>query len=299
MQIVYIVLCIQYKENKFINTKMVEFDSNIFICGTVRNCEKFLDGVFINIKKIAELFSDYRIIIAYDESKDKTLLKLAEQKKQFGDKLHVIVNKTPLTRHRTINISNARNLYLKRMRELTNDGYDSKYYIAIDMDDVCSIKMDMDVFKRAINRDDKWDSVSFNRNSYYDIWALSIDEYIYSCWGWLSPWEVVDYMREYMAKKLSKIPLDEFIECQSAFNGFAIYKTSMFLNCDYDWRMPKQYMKLEDLLKNQKLLWGVGSVSPLDLQTNEPDCEHRSFHMMAIAKNNARIRISPECLFIP
>jgi hypothetical protein len=61
--------------------------------------------------------------------------------------------------------------------------------------------------------------------------------------------------------------------------------------------MPKQYMNLEELKKQQNILWGVGSISPLEEQTDEPDCEHRAFHMMAIDKNGARIRISPEKLF--
>jgi hypothetical protein len=61
--------------------------------------------------------------------------------------------------------------------------------------------------------------------------------------------------------------------------------------------MPKQYMKMEELEENRRCLWGVGSRSPLDQQTDEPDCEHRAFHMMATAKNGARIRISPEIVF--
>jgi len=271
--------------------------SKIFICGTTRNCEQHLDAAFENIHKIAELFADVRIIISFDKSDDKTLLKLTQQKARYKDKLHILINREPLTTIRTQNISKARNMYLDKMRELVNGGYEAKYFIAIDMDDVCSGPMDLDVFTRAMNREDKWDSVSFNRRGYYDIWALSIDEYIYSCWGWLSPWEVVDHTKAYIIDKLGKIPAEEFAECRSAFNGFAVYKTAMFLDCNYDWRMPKQYMDLKELQRQQKILWGVGSRSPLEIQTDEPDCEHRAFHMMATDKHGARIRITPEILF--
>lgn len=272
--------------------------SQIFICGTARNCETYLDAVFANIQKIADLFNDYRIIIEFDISSDKTLLKLIQYKKIHGNKMDIFINGKTLSNHRTQNISNARNLYLNRMREVSLSGYTAKYFIALDLDNVCVGEMDLDVFTRAMERDDKWDSVSFNRTGYYDIWALSIDDYIYSCWGWLSPWEVVDHIKKYIIDKLDKIPADKFAECLSAFNGFAIYKIASFIDCNYDWRMPKQYMKLEDLQRQQKILWGVGSISPLDKQTDEPDCEHRAFHMQAIHKNGARIRISPEKLFV-
>lgn len=273
--------------------------SRIFICGATRNCEVYLDSVFANIDRVADLFADFRIIIAFDPSSDKTLLKLAQHKHRYGDKMHLLINNNirSMSIHRTQNISNARNKCMEKMRELTATGYKSDYFINIDMDNVCAGPINLDVFKRTMNLQDKWDSVSFNRVGYYDAWALSIDAYVYSCWGWLSPYEVVDHMREYIIDKLSKIPENEFAECRSAFNGFAIYKTAAFLDCHYDWRMPKQYMTLDELKKQQKILWNVGSKSPLDIQTDEPDCEHRAFHMMATAKNGARIRISPEFLF--
>jgi len=271
--------------------------SQIIICGTARNCEQYLDATFSNIQKIADLFDDYRIIIAFDVSSDKTLIKLVQYKKIHGDKIDIIVNRTPLSPHRTQNISNARNSYLNRMREISSSGYTAKYFIALDLDDVCAGEMDVEVFKRAMEREDKWDSVSFNRTGYYDIWALSIDNYIYSCWGWRSPFEVVEHTKKYIIDKLDKIPEDEFAECRSAFNGFAIYKTSHFIDCNYDWRMPKRYMTLKELQKQQKILWGVGSISPLDESTDEPDCEHRAFHMQAICDKGARIRISPQKLF--
>lgn len=272
-------------------------ESNIFICGTVRNCEKHLDAAFANIKILTELFADYRIIMAFDVSDDSSLINLIKHKREHGNKMDIHINRNARSSRRTENISNARNECLKIMREQTNTGFAAEYFVMIDMDDVCSGPMNLAVFRRTMDLSEKWDSVSFNRKGYYDAWALSIDAYIYSCWGWWSPYEVVDHMRNYIIEKLSKIPVGEFAECRSAFNGFAIYRTAKFLDCHYDWRMPKQYMKLEELLEQQRILWGVGSRSPLEIQTDEPDCEHRTFHMMATAKNGARIRISSEILF--
>jgi hypothetical protein len=249
-----------------------------------------------------ELFADFRIIIAFDKSDDKSLVKLVQHKHELGDKMDIIINRNHLSNIRTENISNARNSIMRNIRDKINSGYsieEWKYFIMMDMDDVCSHCMDLDVFKRAMINSEKWDSVSFNRIGYYDLWALSIDSFVYSCWGWHNPFEVVEIMREYIVNKLDQSSPDDFIECRSAFNGFAIYKTDKFIDCDYDWRIPKKYMNREEIKENQRILGKRGSFSPLDKQTDEPDCEHRSFHMMATAKNGARIRITPEKLFYP
>ena len=272
-------------------------DSNVFICGTVRNCEQYLDTVFNNIKLLTDLFADFRIIIAYDKSDDKSLLKLVNQKSNYSDKMDILINKDPMYHHRTMNISKARNACLNKMHEHINAGFSAEYFIVVDMDDVCSSNMNIDVLKRAMIKQDKWDSISFNREGYYDIWALSIDSYIYSCWGWYNPLIAVNKTKTYIIDKLKKTPPDELVECRSAFNGLAVYKTAKFINCKYDWRMPKQYMSMDELFENQRAVGFLYSVSHLDKSTDEPDCEHRAFHMMAIDKNGARIRISPECLF--
>jgi glycosyltransferase involved in cell wall biosynthesis len=276
--------------------------SRVFICGAVRNCEKLLDVAFNDIKKITELFADFHIIMAFDESTDNTLFILNQYKQDFRDKMDILVNTNPLSVHRTENISNARNAYLHKMRDIVKSGFVADYFIVMDMDNMnlannCRGSMNIDVLKRAMNKSDKWECVSFNKHGYYDIWALSIDSYIYSYQGWETTWIVAETMRTYIIDKLSKIPADELVECRSAFNGFAVYKTRFFLDCHYDWRTPKQYMTLEDLKENQRILGYMPSTSPLDVQTDEPDCEHRAFHMMATAKHGARIRITPECLF--
>jgi hypothetical protein len=180
------------------------------------------------------------------------------------------------------------------MREMKD--FNAEYFIMMDMDNVNEGQMNMDVLRQTMDKHSEWDSVSFNRPGYYDLWALSIDDYVYSCWGWDKCWQIVEIMRDYITNKLSKVSENEFVPCRSAFNGFAIYKTEKFIDIDYDWKMPKEFMKLEELLHQQKILNSV-PFSPLNVQTDEPDCEHRAFHMRAISKHNARIRISPKILF--
>lgn len=308
---------------------------NVFICGTVRNCEPHLARVFDTIKQIETLFNQTHIIIAYDKSDDKSLLKLAQYKALYGNRMDIIINREPLSYRRTENISNARNAIMKKMNQIVaancaedektsvaantgareplrglykrseDKGGDSSssrssnwpYFIMMDMDDICAHRPNLVAIQHALDREAEWETISFNRPNYYDIWALSIKPFIYSSWGWANPHNVVDIMREYIVKTLKSLPAGELLECQSAFNGFAIYKTDPFLKCRYDWRMPKEYMSIQDLKSNRRALGDRESFSPLDQQTDEPDCEHRYFHMSAIADYGARVRISPEHIF--
>ena len=260
-----------------------------FIGGCARNCGKYIDKVFGNIKKIETLFDEIHVIVAYDESTDDTLNLLENQKQLFG-KLDIIINTNKLTHIRTENISNARNLILNKIKELYTPEW--KYFIMIDCDDVCAYELDLDLLKSSIHRMD-WDSLSFNREYYYDTWALSYDPYIFSCWNWPNANQVIENMTTVLQTKLSLLEPDELFSCYSAFNGFAIYRTCKFLNCNYDWKTPVHLITQKQMNKNI-----VATKSEPFIRQNNDDCEHRSFHLQAIIKNNAKIMISPNYLFI-
>lgn len=263
--------------------------SKCFIGGCAKNCAKYIEKVFENIKQIETLFDEIHIIIAYDESKDNTLELLETQNQNFNN-FDLIINTKPLTNIRTENISNARNLVLDKIKELYTPEW--KYFIMIDCDDVCTFPMNLDVLKSNLTKS-TWDALSFNREYYYDTWALSYDPYIFSCWNWPNGNQVVEQMTSTLQKKLSKLKSDELFPCYSAFNGFGVYRTSKFLNCVYDWKTPVNLISKEQLDKNIK---AVGT-NPF-IRPNNDDCEHRSFHLQAITKNKANIMISPEYLFI-
>jgi hypothetical protein len=269
-----------------------------FICGCVRNCEEHIDAVFSTIQQIETLFSDTHVIVAYDQSHDKTLLKLTQYKRLRGEKMDVLINRNPLSIRRTENIANARNAILERIRGLFK--YDDEWpiFIMMDFDDVCDGPPNLDVLRRVLQRESEWDSISFNRPGYYDIWALSLSPFLYSAWGWDGPREVVRIMREHLLKILGQRKPEDWLACRSAFNGFALYKTSLFLTCRYDWRRPIEHISVSDFELNRSALGFRATRSPIRTQTDEPDCEHRSFHMSAISRFGAKIWISPECLFM-
>jgi len=254
------------------------------ICGAVKNCGPYLDKVFKNIEKIGSLFNDYNIIIYYDDSNDDSLQKL-KQYKVINNKLKLFVNTIYISQYRTIRLAKARNFCLQQIR---NNYLDYEFFIMMDFDDVCSQDIKLEVLEKYLIRDD-WDALSFNKSPYYDLWALSIKPYFLSClhFGEKSG----EILNNYITNLLQNLPPGELLPCASAFNGFAIYKTHKFINCNY-------FGKINLKLFPQKLVSINFSILKETFNYNYvEDCEHRAFHIKAIHKNNARIRISPEILF--
>ena len=279
-------------------------DTNVYICGCARNCGRFFKNVFFNISNICKLYNDFVIIVAYDDSPDNTYKLLSQYKMFYGDKMRIITNPNGVSNIRTENISNARNSILKEIRQINDPGF--QYMIMMDFDDVCAVPMNVNVIQQSMDRRD-WDALSFNRpTDYYDIWALSIDHYIYSCWHFHpNALECVVMMKQYITDKLNKIQSDELLECVSAFNGFAIYRLSAFVNCNYDWKLDTNVKlinrlypnALEQNCKSFGKQMHLGEIYSGVYIGYNADCEHRKFHMSAILLNNARIRISPLCVF--
>ena len=257
---------------------------NCCICGTVRNCGIFLDKIFKNMELIGNLFNDYQIIIYYDNSNDNTLQKLEEYKIK-NDRLNLYINTKPMLEYRTHRIAKGRN-YI--MNTIKNNFSSYPYFIMMDCDDRCAKNIKINLLQAYLNRRD-WDSLSFNHpNGYYDSWALSIKPYVLSCHHFNNATKGQKLINEL----IKQTPKHKLIKCLSAFNGFAIYRTQKFLNCNYDGNFRLDYIPKQLILEN------ITASGPINLKQNKQDCEHRYFHFQAVYKNNAKIRISPLCLFL-
>jgi len=269
-----------------------------YICGCVRNCSKYLVNVFENIIKIASIFDEYKIVIAYDHSNDDSLDILLSLKEKYRNiiKIEIIINKNKLSPYRTFNISNARNSIIQYLLNDNDKSYE--YFIMMDMDDVCSNLIEQpNILEKYLNHQNDWDSISFNRDDYYDVWALSIDSYLFSCWHFgdtiHSRQQSVHIIREHVVNSLKKLTENELLQCQSAFNGFALYKKEMFINCKYDGHIQNNISLLgNNLIRSQELKYN----KQFNMVSVE-DCEHRFFHNQAIQLNKAKIRISPLKMF--
>ena len=252
------------------------------ICGTIRNCAPYLDKIFQNMELIGSLFEDYVIILYYDESYDDTLEKLKNYQKE-NNKLYFYVNKSPLLEYRTYRLALGRNYCINTIKERFAD---FPYFIMMDCDDICARDIKVKLLNNYLHRND-WDALTFNHPiGYYDTWALSKRPFVLSCHHFADPGQGQRLINK-IIKHTSQYKL---IKCLSAFNGFAIYRTEKFINCYYDGRLRIDYIPQNLLKENFKYSGGL-------ISDSKEDCEHRHFHIQAILQNNARIRISPRCLF--
>jgi len=271
---------------------------NCAICLPVINCEEYLINVFNNLLKIKILFNKTAIIFGYDKSNDKSLSLLQEFKKNNLDiDIDILVNENKRSKYRTHNLEYIRNLMFGLVLEKYNN-YD--YYITIDSDNVCSNPINLDILEKHINNYEKWDIITFNKDDYYDIWALQYDIYIHHCrcFGYNS-WPVIDFIKSDITTKLNNLKENEYFPVYSAFNGFGVYKLKYLKNAKYDGK--KQYYfpseKVEYMInylnkniKNKK--------KEIKITDNKENCEHIGFHMSVIAENkNIRIMITKDILF--
>ena len=271
-----------------------------YICGCARNVEAYLDDVFCNINKIKQLFDDFHIIIYYDHSNDNTLVKLNEWNLYYQDKMTLLIGKDPLTNIRTQNIANARNHLLRKIYELNDDEF--PYFIMMDMDEVCGGKLNITAIEKYLHYERQgiplaWDALTFNRIVYYDLWALSIGPYSFSCNHYVNTNKIKNQMLHFLKQEFSKIILKNpdygLLPCISAFNGFAIYRKNKFINVKYEWNIHKTLVIYPRI--NIDRMSRIVFEQPI---SRHDDCEHRYFHIRASQLNKARICISPSCLFI-
>jgi hypothetical protein len=289
----------------------MDTNNNCVIGLCVYNNERGLPSVLSNIVKISQskLFDKITVVAFYDASADKSYSILESFKNQHSKSgpgfSHELIETVIISNHkkeirmsfgnasrvidksRTMRLANARNEILNYMRFAHKRGQANKYFIMMDSNEyACVGQINIDTLRSAIQRSDEWDSISFDREAgYYDYWALSFDPHIYSFYHVQNKDETLQDMVASFATKLNTSrDSQDLIPVYSAFNGFAIYKTNMFLNCSYSSLIhiqlfPKQLLprKLLNRFKN--------------------DCEHRKFHLEAIKKNGARIMVSPLSIF--
>jgi hypothetical protein len=260
---------------------------NIALCFCVRNCENYLPQIFKNIDLLKTQPVNVISIFVYDNCTDQSEQMLEEYHKNNSTNVIVrnIINTSPYTTER---IATARNTCLEIVyNELSN----ISFHIMIDSDNVCSTKWNIDVINKYLNDDDDWDCISFNRDDYYDIWALMFDDFKHHCWGFHTNSSiVVSIMRDCIVNKLN-ICKTTNIEVISAFNGFAIYKTDRFKGFHYD----GLYENVKDLITEEERLNTIQMLKKYNLDAsihnNHECCEHIFYHLSAYLKGR-KIKVS-------
>jgi hypothetical protein len=234
------------------------------------------------------------VIAFYDESRDQSLQLLKQFQRTNPNVLTIILNPAPHpTAPRVQRIAIARNGLLEHIRQYypTVDYFimmDTNYYSCVGV-------IRPHVIGSVLRETNMWDSVSFDReDGYYDYFALRYEPYVYSFFHFTNWREankrLVNHFRGILAS--AKRAGAGYIPVLSAFNGFAIYKTSVFINCHYTSDInlslyPEGSIKTHEKVVGLKTLKYLGE-----------DCEHCAFHIEA-ASNGARNRISLRRVFEP
>ena len=209
----------------------------------------------------------------------------------------ILENTQKRYKYRTHNLEYIRNLMLELIRKKYSH---YEYYITIDSDDVCSGPIDINILKKHINNDKKWDVLTFNREDYYDIWALQYDIFVhhFRCFG-CNSWPIIYCVKDDITRKLKNLDENKYFQVYSAFNGFGIYKMKYLKNAKYDGK--KQYYfsseKIQYMIDylNENIKNKINTLQIIDSKEN---CEHIGFHMSMInTYNEIKIMITKDILF--
>jgi len=261
------------------------------ICLCVYNNEEGLPYVLKNVEKICSVYPCV-VLVFYDESSDRSLEILTKWSERLPIRIVINPKKRLTPKQKLENICHARNSVLGILR---SDYSAVPYFIMMDSNNyACVGNINMDVLDGVMGRSD-WDAISFDREAgYYDFWALSYYPFLYSFFHFTDYKVVLGMMQEDFLLKLENQKqknCDDLIVVCSAFNGFSIYRTGVFLNCSYDTNIDLRWFS-QRFLDDQQRITGKAIIA-----FKGSDCEHRKFHLEAIRKNNARIRISVKSMF--
>lgn len=301
----------------------------IVVGGCVKNCGKWLNNVFENILKLnlnlikKSHFAITDLVLAYDRSEDKTLeilnsFKSFVENNNLDIKVKILSNEnldyyetSPIPSDRTKNISNARNIVLKEI--LLADNEDAsfnkiKYLFWMDFDDVCASPFNdvslvgkiLSLHEEEEDENNKWDCATFYNDNYYDYWALSFDEYTYSCWHWTNPVEIVGLMKNALDDKMSYLDGDcQSIRVHSAFGGFAIYDFTklkeLYKNSELVLYDPNFNLEMQTIDSLLRLTSKTTKAFPLHPSLKHDDCEHKNFNI----KNKLNVCLYKGKLFSP
>jgi glycosyltransferase involved in cell wall biosynthesis len=243
------------------------------VVGLVRNCENTLSADIHRIKKSLGNSKSITWLIVESDSSDQTvseLKRLSSEILNFNYKS--LGNLSASMPKRTDRISHCRNYYAEQIR--TNQIFSEIDYVVVaDLDGLNTLISEESVESCWIRKD--WDMCAANQKGpYYDIWALRHKEWCAEdCWAqykFLNKYklDLDSNLQTSVYSKMITIPEDsEWIEVDSAFGGFAIYKKSAFNFCEYV---------------------GIN-------EAGEEFCEHTHFHKI-LKKNGAKIFINPKLI---
>lgn len=237
-------------------------NKKVVICTTIKNEEKNLKPFFGVLDNIIKNFQDYFLVFVESESSDKSSLII---QKYLKDKKGKLINKkleTDLNRIHKLEI--CRNEYLKF---ITNNQFllNFNYLIVLDADGVNN-NLNFKKINNSISSKEEWNAIFANQNYfYYDIFALRIENLITKNFLKQISEDInlnlfknyKNYIRKNLTKffNLNNLFQSRFIEVNSAFGGFGIYKLNKIVEFKYESNLGEDCEHVS-LNKNINLKYG-------------------------------------------
>jgi hypothetical protein len=233
-------------------------ESEILVCGTVRNLEKKIKQEIAHFKKITKIFKKVNFFLVESDSEDNTcnILKCIK-KKESNFRFLSLGNLEAEIPLRTERLAFCRNIIVDEVIK----NYESVDYIFMaDLDGVNNLlteKNIIDCWQASVD----WDVICANQLSfYYDIYALRQDFWNNNdCVITKNKLESIiginNAHKVAIESKQIKINPDmQPFKVNSAFGGFAIYKSKVFVtgryNGLYDNNEICEHVKFNEIITN-------------------------------------------------
>lgn len=245
----------------------------ILVTGIVRNVASTIERDVIVIEKALRDFRSVTWFLVESDSTDRTigrLTSLSSRNENFRFTSLGEIQKTG--EPRTVAMAKARNRYLQEIRE--NSDYQAIDLLAISDFNGLNNKLTHDAVSSCFQMEN-WDACFANQSGrYYDIWALR-----HPLWSPNDCWEQLSFYRRYykfpefalaasVRSRMIRIPRrSPWIEVDSAFGGFALYRPGAIGNAEY------KGLTLE----------------------GDAICEHVPFHAQ-MRKNQKKLFINPQLI---
>jgi glycosyltransferase involved in cell wall biosynthesis len=233
-------------------------NKKILLVGTVSNVAKTIEKELKVVLKALSVFDSVQVFLVESDSTDETvkiLDKIASKNRNFEFvALEKLKNKYP---HRIARIAYCRNVYVKHIRD--NNAISKWDYVAVADLDGMNFKLRAKGIQSCFETNIDWDGVMANQSfGYYDLYALRAPGWVEGdCFEELevvkknsippkqSRYKLLNFFRNFrhfdklrnsvIYERMRVLPKKYgFIKVQSAFGGFAIYKSDIFLSNNYD-----------------------------------------------------------------
>jgi len=250
--------------------------NSILLVGTVSNVEKKFESDFHNVYRAISCFDNIDIFLVESDSNDSTVEILENLKLNMNNFDYVSLgNVKEKYSDRVERIRFCRNRYVEYIKnKIIEKEWD---YIAVADLDGMNKTIDISQIRDVLTNTNPWDGVFANqKHGYYDLFALRHPEWMpNNCFSDLTESRkkisstkllkyqifkrfkrVLDYdstRRSSIYKKMRVIPKESnWIKVDSAFGGFAIYKSYWFHKYDYSTSAMEQFTNSEHVDFNLK-----------------------------------------------